>query len=478
MLPTLENEVPREALIGGAWRPLARRFPVVSPATGEVVAEVADCGESEAREALEEAVAAFPGWSRATAYERAKVLRRWYELILEHQEPLARLMALEMGKPLKEGRGEVAYAAGFVEWYAEEAKRIYGETVPSQFPHKRILVRYEPVGPVYGITPWNFPAAMVTRKVAPALAAGCTFVLKPAEESPLTALYLARLFLEAGGPPGVLQVLPTSRPAEVSRPFLEDERVRKLTFTGSTEVGVRLYEQAARTLKRVSLELGGGAPVLVFADADLEKAVEETLRAKFRNAGESCVAANRIFVEAPVAEAFAEAYARRASALRVGDPLSEETDIGPLVNEAALRKVWAHVEDALSRGARLVAGGEAKGLFFVPTVLLDVKPESLLFREETFGPVAPLTVFREEAEAVRWANGFPVGLAAYVFTRDLSRAFRVAEALEYGIVGVNDGVPSTPQAPFGGRKRSGLGREGGKWGLEEYLEVKYVSLGL
>jgi succinate-semialdehyde dehydrogenase/glutarate-semialdehyde dehydrogenase len=361
MLPTLENEVPREALIGGAWQPLAKRFPVVSPATGEVVAEVADCGESEAREALEEAVAAFPGWSRATAYERAKVLRRWYELILEHQEPLARLMALEMGKPLKEGRGEVAYAAGFVEWYAEEAKRIYGETVPSQFPHKRILVRYEPVGPVYGITPWNFPAAMVTRKVAPALAAGCTFVLKPAEESPLTALYLARLFLEAGGPPGVLQVLPTSRPAEVSRPFLEDERVRKLTFTGSTEVGVRLYEQAARTLKRVSLELGGGAPVLVFADADLEKAVEETLRAKFRNAGESCVAANRIFVEAPVAEAFAEAYARRASALRVGDPLSEETDIGPLVNEAALRKVWAHVEDAVSRGARLVAGGRPKG---------------------------------------------------------------------------------------------------------------------
>ena len=471
------KEAPTEALIGGAWRRLARRFPVVSPATGERVAEVADCGEEEAREALEEAVLAFPAWSRATAYERAQVLRRWYERILEHKEPLARLMALEMGKPLKEGRAEVAYAAGFVEWYAEEAKRVYGETVPSQFPHKRILVRYEPVGPVYGITPWNFPAAMVTRKVAPALAAGCTFVLKPAEESPLTALYLAKLFLEAGGPPGVFQVLPTSRPAEVSRPFLEDERVRKLTFTGSTEVGVRLYEEAAKTLKRVSLELGGGAPVLVFADADLDRAVEETLRAKFRNAGESCVAANRIFVQAEVAEAFAEAYARRVQALKVGDPLSEETDIGPLVNEAALRKVRTHVEDALAKGARLVAGGEAKGLFFAPTVLLDVKPESLLFREETFGPVAPLTVFREE-EAVRWANGFPVGLAAYVFTRDLSRAFRVAEALEYGIVGVNDGVPSTPQAPFGGVKRSGLGREGGKWGLLEYLEVKYVSFGL
>ncbi len=347
--------VPEEAFIAGDWRRLSQRFPVVSPATGEVVAEVADCGEEEAREALEAAVAAFPAWSRATAYERARVLRRWYERILEHQEALARLMALEMGKPLKEGRAEVAYAAGFVEWYAEEAKRVYGETVPSQFPHKRILVRYEPVGPAYGITPWNFPAAMVTRKAAPALAAGCTFVLKPAEESPLTALYLARLFQEAGGPPGVLQVLPTSRPEEVSRPFLEDERIRKLTFTGSTEVGVRLYQQAARTLKRVSLELGGGAPVLVFADADLERAVEETLRAKFRNAGESCVAANRIFVEAPIAEAFAEAYAKRVAALRVGDPLLEETDIGPLVNEAALRKVRG------PRGGRPLQGGEARG---------------------------------------------------------------------------------------------------------------------
>ncbi|KGQ22501.1 NAD-dependent succinate-semialdehyde dehydrogenase [Thermus filiformis] len=472
------QEFPTDAFIAGRWRPLSRRFPVVSPATGEAVAEVADCGEAEAREALEEAVRAQKAWAQATAYERAGVLRRWFELILAHEEPLARLMALEMGKPLKEGRGEVRYAAGFVEWYAEEAKRVYGETVPSQFPHKRILVRYEPVGPVYGITPWNFPAAMVTRKVAPALAAGCSFVLKPAEESPLTALYLARLFQEAGGPPGVFQVLPTSDPEAVSRPFLEDERIRKLTFTGSTEVGLKLYQEAARTLKRVSLELGGGAPVLVFRDADLERAVAETLRAKFRNAGESCVAANRIFVEAPIAEAFARAYAEGVRALKVGDPLAEETDIGPLVNEAALRKVRAHVEDALARGASLVAGGEAKGLFFLPTVLLDVKPESLLFREETFGPVAPLTVFQGEEEALRYANAFPVGLAAYVFTRDLSRAFRVAEALEYGIVGVNDGVPSTPQAPFGGMKRSGLGREGGRWGLEEYLEVKYVSLGL
>ncbi|TBH21828.1 NAD-dependent succinate-semialdehyde dehydrogenase [Thermus thermamylovorans] len=471
-------EFPKEALIGKGWRSLPRRFPVVSPATGEAVVEVADCGSEEAAEALEEAVAAQRAWSQATAYERAGVLRRWHDLILAHEEPLARLMALEMGKPLKEARGEVRYAAGFVEWYAEEAKRVYGETLPSQFPHKRILVRYEPVGPVYGITPWNFPAAMVTRKVAPALAAGNSFVLKPAEESPLTALYLARLFLEAGGPPGVFQVLPTSDPEALSRPFLEDERVRKLTFTGSTPVGLKLYGEAAKTLKRVSLELGGGAPVLVFADADLERAVAETVRAKFRNVGQSCVAANLILVEEPVAEAFAEAYAERVKALKVGDPLLEETDIGPLVNRAALEKVEGHVQDALARGASLVAGGEAKGLYFAPTVLLDVRPGSRIFREETFGPVAPIATFQNEEEAVARANALPSGLAAYLFTRNLSRAFRVAEALDYGIVGVNDGVPSTPQAPFGGVRRSGLGREGGRWGLEEYLEVKYISLGL
>jgi len=476
MLESLE--FPKEALIDGQWRILPRRFPVVAPATGKVVAEVADCGPEEAVEALEAAVVAQRSWSRATAYERAAVLRRWHDLILAHEEPLARLMALEMGKPLKEARGEVRYAAGFVEWYAEEAKRIYGETLPSQFPHKRILVRYEPVGPVYGITPWNFPAAMVTRKVAPALAAGNSFVLKPAEETPLTALYLARLFLEAGGLPGVFQVLPTSDPEALSRPFLEDERVRKLTFTGSTPVGLKLYGEAAKTLKRVSLELGGGAPVLVFQDADLERAVAETLRAKFRNIGQSCVAANVILVEEPVAEAFAEAYARAVRALRVGDPLLEETDIGPLVNRAALEKVEGHVRDALDRGASLVVGGEAKGLFFAPTVLLGVKPESRVFQEETFGPVAPIATFQDEEEALARANALPSGLAAYVFTQSLSRAFRVAEALEYGIVGVNDGVPSTPQAPFGGVKRSGLGREGGRWGLEEYLEVKYISLGL
>ncbi len=472
MVPELETR----AYIGGRFLSLPQAFPVVSPATGEVVAEVADAGEEEAKEALEEAVRAQRAWAQASAYERGEVLRRWFELILEHEEPLARLMALEMGKPLKEGRAEVRYAAGFVEWYAEEAKRVYGEMVPARLKGRRILVRYEPVGPVYGITPWNFPAAMVTRKVAPALAAGCTFVLKPAEESPLTALYLARLFHEAGGPPGVFQVLPTSRPEALSQPFLEDERIRKLTFTGSTEVGRLLYERAARTLKRVSLELGGGAPFLVFADADLERAAQEALRAKFRNTGQSCVAANRFYVEAPIAEAFAEAFQKKVQTLKLGNPLEEDTDLGPLVNEAALRKVQGHVEEALARGAQLALGGRARGLFFEPTVLLGVRPGSRVLREETFGPVAPIVPFQDEEEALALANGLPVGLAAYVFTRDLARAFRVAEALEYGIVGVNDGVPSTPEAPFGGVKGSGLGREGGRWGLEGYLEVKYVSL--
>ncbi|MCS6869004.1 NAD-dependent succinate-semialdehyde dehydrogenase, partial [Thermus sp.] len=419
----------KDALIGGLWRPLARRFPVVSPATGEVVAEVADCGPEEAEEAIGEAVRAQASWAQATAYQRAEVLRRWHDLILAHREPLARLMAQEMGKPLKEARGEVDYAAGFVAWYAEEAKRVYGETIPSQFPHKRLLVRYEPVGPVYGITPWNFPAAMVTRKVAPALAAGCSFVLKPAEESPLTALYLARLFLEAGGPPGVFQVLPTSDPEALSRPFLAEARIRKLTFTGSTPVGLRLYAEAAKTLKRVSLELGGGAPVLVFADADLERAVAEGLRAKFRNVGQSCVAANLFLVEEPVAEAFARAFAEGVRALRVGDPLQEETDIGPLVNRAALEKVQRHVADALAQGASRVVGGEAEGLLFPPTVLLGVGPGCQVFREETFGPLAPIATFRGEEEALERANALPSGLAAYVYTRDLSRAFRVAEAL-------------------------------------------------
>ncbi len=466
------------AWIGGEERLLERRYGVISPVTGEVLAEVADAGPAEAREALEHAVRAFERWRKTPPYERSAVLGRWFEAILANAEELAQLMTLEMGKVIREARGEVAYAAGFVEFYAEEIKRAAGEYFASRAPHRRVLVRYEPVGPVYAITPWNFPAAMVTRKVAPAVAAGAAVVLKPAEESPLTALYLARLFHKAGGPPGVLQVLPTTDPAAFSRPFFEDARVRKLTFTGSTEVGLRLYVEAAKTLKRVSLELGGGAPAVVFADADLDRAVNELIRAKFRNSGQSCIAANRFFVEARIAEVFAERYAEAVSRLKVGDPRDETTDVGPLVNPQAVEKVRAHVEDAARRGAKTVVGGAGEGLYFRPTVLLDVPPDARVMREETFGPVAPVAVFETEEEAVRLANASEAGLAAYLFTENLGRAFRVSEALEYGIVAVNEGVPSTPEAPFGGVKFSGIGREGGRQGLFEYLEAKYVALAL
>ncbi|AEB11679.1 NAD-dependent succinate-semialdehyde dehydrogenase [Marinithermus hydrothermalis] len=471
-------EAPTQAFIAGSWLETGRTFEVRTPIDRQVIAQVADCGPEEARRAADAAVEAFAAWKQATAYERAAVLRRWYELMMQHAEGLARTMTLEMGKPLREARAEVRYAAGFVEWYAEEAKRVYGEVVPSQFPHKRLLALKQPVGPVFAITPWNFPAAMITRKAAPALAAGCTVILKPAEQSPLTALYLAKLWEEAGGPPGTLQVLPAQDPVPLSEVLISDERIRKLTFTGSTEVGKLLYEKAARTMKRVSLELGGHAPFLIFEDADIEKAVEQAMIAKFRNIGQSCVAANRLYVHARIKDAFAEAYAARVRRMKVGNPLEEDTEVGPLVDERALEKVQAHVEDARKRGARVVAGGQVEGLTFHPTVLVDVAPEARILQEETFGPVAPILAFEDESEAIQYANRAPYGLAAYVWTRDLSRAWRVAEALEYGIVGVNDGVPSTPQAPFGGMKYSGVGREGGKWGLEEFLEVKYVSMAL
>ncbi len=475
----LDVPILTRAFIGGEWRTAPRAFTVRTPIDGSTIAEVASCGPDEARAAADAAVAAFDGWRRATAYERAAVLRRWFELMLRDEAPIARLMALEMGKPVAESRGEVRYAAGFVEWYAEEAKRVYGETIPSQFAHKRLLAIRQPVGPAFGITPWNFPAAMVTRKAAPALAAGCTFILKPAEQSPLTALYLAKLWEQAGGPAGVFQVLPALDPAPLARVLIDDPRIRKLTFTGSTEVGRLLYGQASGTLKRVSLELGGHAPFLVFDDADLERAVRESIACKFRNAGQTCVCTNRIYVQQSVLDEFAGRFARAAGELRVGNPLDEATQIGPLVDEQGLRKVEAHVADALARGATATLGGRPRdGRYFEPTVLLDVRPGMRILEEETFGPVAPLLAFRREEDAVAMANDTPYGLAAYLWTRDLGRAFRVAEALEYGIVGVNDGVPSTAQAPFGGVKRSGLGREGGHWGIDEYLDVKYVSLAL
>jgi succinate-semialdehyde dehydrogenase/glutarate-semialdehyde dehydrogenase len=456
-----------------------RTFDVMNPATRAVLASVADSGEAEARAAADAAVAAFDGWRHTTAYQRSAILRRWNDLILAHADEIARLMAQEMGKPIAESRGEVRYAASFVEFYAEEAKRVYGATIPSQFGHKRLLVNRKPVGPAYAITPWNFPAAMITRKAAPALAAGCTMILKPAEQTPLTAIRLAALWTEAGGPPGTLQVITCADPLPVSRVLIADPRIRKLSFTGSTEVGMKLYAQAAATMKRLSLELGGHAPFLVFDDADIAGAVREVAASKFRNAGQTCVCANRIYVHERIAGEFVARFVDAVRALRVGDPLDEATQIGPLVDDAALEKVEAHVADALARGAKAVIGGRrGEGSYFEPTVLTGVRDGMLVMQEETFGPVAPIISFSDESDAVRMANAASVGLAAYLWTSDLSRAFRVSEALEYGIVGVNDGVPTTAQAPFGGVKNSGIGREGGQWGIDEYLDVQYVSMAL
>ncbi|MCU0511060.1 MAG: NAD-dependent succinate-semialdehyde dehydrogenase [Anaerolineae bacterium] len=456
-----------------------RTFAVTSPATGQVFAHAADCAADEAHAAADLAAATFVTWRSTTAFERAAILRRWFNLMLEHVQPIARLMSLEMGKPITEAVGEVRYAAGFIEWFAEEAKRVYGETVPGHLPNKRLFVIKQPVGPVFAVTPWNFPAAMVTRKAAPALAAGCTFILKPAEQSPLTAYYLAYLWQQAGGPAGAFQVLTAQDPVPVAQTLMQDERIRKITFTGSTEVGKLLYAQSAATMKRISLELGGHAPFLIFEDADIDLAVQEVLLSKFRNAGQTCVCANRIYVHTSLQDEFARRLAEAVQTLRLGDPLDENTRVGPLIDLQGLHKVQAHVADAIAGGAKVLVGGQvAQGLFFQPTVIVGIKPTMRVMTEETFGPVAPLLSFETEAEAIRLANETPYGLAAYLYTNDLNRAIRVAEALDYGIIGLNDGLPSTPQVPFGGFKNSGIGREGGKWGLEEYLEVKYISLAL
>ena len=465
-----------QAFIAGRWSSTSSTFDVVSPATGVHLAAVADCGEAEARAAADASVEAFGGWRQTTAYERAAILTRWNDLILRDEAWLGELMAREMGKPVTEARGEARYAAGFVSYYAGEAIRVHGETIPSQFARKRLLVNARPVGPVYAVTPWNFPAAMITRKAAPALAAGCTMVIKPAEQSPLTALHLGRLWEEAGGPPGTLQILPCRDPIPVSRVLMDDARIRKISFTGSTEVGMLLYAQAARTMKRMSLELGGHAPFIVFGDADVHAAVREVVASKFRNAGQTCVCANRVYVHGSIVDEFTFLLATATEALRVGDPLDPATQVGPLVDEAAVAKVESHVADALVRGAGI--GTRLNGRFFSPTVLTGVAPGMRILEEETFGPVAPILSFADDDAVVRAANDTSAGLAAYIWTRDLSRAFRVSEALDYGIVGVNDGVPSTPQAPFGGVKFSGLGREGGHQGIAEYLDVQYVSLGL
>jgi succinate-semialdehyde dehydrogenase/glutarate-semialdehyde dehydrogenase len=451
-------------------------FAVINPATGETLGEVPLCGAAETRRAIDAANAAWPAWRALTARQRGQLLRAWFELIVANAEDLAQLITAECGKPLAEARGEVAYGAAFIEWFAEEGKRTYGESIPSTAADTRLLVIKQPVGVCAAITPWNFPLAMITRKVAPALAAGCPVVVKPAEATPLTALALAVLAEQAGLPPGVFNVL-TGDPAAIGGELCANPVVRKLSFTGSTAVGRLLMAQCAPTIKKLSLELGGNAPFIVFDDADLDAAVDGALVAKYRNTGQTCVCANRFLVQAGIYDQFATRFAEKVRGLKVGDGSEAGVAQGPLINAAGLTKVEAHVADALAKGARVLCGGarhERGGNFFQPTVMADVTPTMLVAREETFGPVAPLFRFTTEAEAVAMANDTEFGLAAYFFSRDVGRSWRVGEALEYGMVGINSGLISTEVAPFGGIKQSGLGREGSKYGIEEYLEIKYL----
>ncbi|MBF0332862.1 MAG: NAD-dependent succinate-semialdehyde dehydrogenase [Alphaproteobacteria bacterium] len=472
----------QQAFIDGAWVGAddGRTFAVVDPADGRVLGEVPEMGAAETRRAIDAAQAAFPDWRGRTAKERAQIMRRWYELIMAAQRDLAVLMTSEQGKPLAEAMGEVAYGAAFVEWFAEEGKRVYGDIIPQHAAGKRILVLKQPIGVVASITPWNFPIAMITRKVAPALAAGCPVVIKPAEDTPLSALALAELADRAGFPKGVLNVVTARDPEGVGGELTANPLVRKLSFTGSTEVGKLLMRQCADTVKKVSLELGGNAPFIVFDDADLDAAVAGAMASKYRNTGQTCVCANRLLVQSGVYDAFAAKLALAVKGLKVGPGLSGDTQQGPLINRQAIEKVERHIADAVAKGARVMLGGARHalgGTFFQPTILTDVTPAMLVAREETFGPVAPLFRFETEAEAVGMANDTEFGLAAYFYARDVGRVFRVAEALEYGIVGINEGIISTEVAPFGGVKESGIGREGSKYGIDDYVEIKYLCLG-
>ena len=470
-----------QCYVDGGWvdADSGASFEVTDPATGQLVGTVPAFGAAETRRTIEAANAAYPAWRAKTAKERANVLRRWYELMLEHQEDLAVIMTAEQGKPLAESRGEIGYGASFIEWFAEEGKRAYGDVVPTPLADRRIVVTKEPVGVVACITPWNFPNAMITRKAGPALAAGCTVVARPASATPFSALALGELATRAGIPPGVFNVI-TGPSRATGGELTANPIVRKLSFTGSTEVGKLLLEQCAATVKKVSMELGGNAPFIVFDDADVDAAIEGAIASKYRNAGQTCVCANRFLVQEGVYEEFAKKLASASAALRVGPGFSGDVEQGPLIDMAAVEKVEEHIRDAVAGGANVVAGGKRHslgGTFFEPTVITGVTPAMKVAREETFGPLAPLFRFETEAEAIRLANATEFGLAAYFYSRDIGRIWRVGEALEYGIVGVNVGIISTEVAPFGGMKESGIGREGSHYGLDEFMEVKYLCMG-
>ena len=471
----------QQAYIGGRWCEAdnGTSFQVTNPATGEVLGQVPDMGAAETRRAIEAAKAAWPGWRHKTAKERANLLRKWHDLMMANLDDLARLMTAEQGKPLAESKGEIGYAASFIEWFAEEGKRVYGDTIPSPWNDRRLVVVKEPVGVCCAITPWNFPAAMITRKAGPALAAGCTMVAKPAESTPLSAFALAVLAERAGIPAGVFNVL-TGDPKAIGGEMTSNPDVRKITFTGSTEVGRLLMRQSADTIKKVSLELGGNAPLIVFDDADLDAAVEGTIISKFRNTGQTCVCANRLYVQDRVYDAFAEKLIAAVKQLKVGNGFEAGVAQGPLIDQAAVEKVEEHISDAVSKGARVLLGGKRHslgGTFFEPTVLADVTSAMKVAREETFGPVAPLFRFYKDEDAVQFSNDTEFGLASYFYSRDIGRIWRVAEELEYGMVGINTGLISTEVVPFGGMKQSGIGREGSHYGIDEFIEVKYLCFG-
>ncbi|MEQ5321259.1 NAD-dependent succinate-semialdehyde dehydrogenase [Providencia rettgeri] len=472
----------QQAYINGQWVDAQNKgvFEVTNPANNEIIAKVSNVGASETQQAIEAAEKALPAWRAKTAKERSQILNKWFRLMMDNQKELAELLSAEQGKSITESMGEIAYGASFIEWFAEEGKRVYGETIPSPLPGRRLVTIKQPVGVVAAITPWNFPNAMITRKVGPALAAGCTMVLKPAAETPLSALALAALGEEAGIPAGVFNIVPGTDAKAIGGVMTSSPIVRKLTFTGSTRVGKLLMEQCANTVKKMSLELGGNAPFIVFDDADLDAAVQGALAAKFRNSGQTCVCANRILVQEGVYDEFATRLAKAVNELKIGPATQADSQQGPLINQAAVDKVTEHIADAVSHGAKVIAGGksaELGGLFFEPTVITGVTEAMKVAKEETFGPLAPLFKFRDEQEAIDLANDTEFGLASYFYSKDIGRIYRVAEALESGMVGINEGIISNEVAPFGGIKQSGLGREGSRYGIEDYLEVKYLCFG-